>query len=65
MDRIAIKQEWELIELCAPTKTHFLQLPQAGIGIRGAPVTHGEKTLLPVDYYTQDPARSGVTQPAP
>ncbi len=27
VDKIALKQEWEIIEECPPTRTHFLQLP--------------------------------------
>ena len=49
VDQIAIKQEWQEIEDCKPTKTHFLQLPQYGIGISGTVITEGQKYLLPFD----------------
>jgi hypothetical protein len=45
--KIAIKQEWEIIEECPPTRTHFLKLPQEGVGIYGTIITEGEKSLIP------------------
>ncbi len=39
VDRIAITQEWQIEEECAPTKTHFLQMPQKDTGIRGTVVS--------------------------
>ncbi len=47
VEKIAIKQEWEIIEECPPTRTHFLKLPQEGVGIYGTIITEGEKSLIP------------------
>lgn len=47
VDKIALKQEWEIIEECAPTRTHFLQLPVQGVGIYGTVISEGNKSLIP------------------
>lgn len=47
VDKIAIKQEWELYESCIPTKTHFLKLPVRDIGIAGTVIRNISKSTIP------------------
>jgi hypothetical protein len=47
VERISITQEWEIEEGCQSTKTHFLQMPQKGVGIRGTVISEDRHSLLP------------------
>jgi hypothetical protein len=60
-----LKQEWEKIEACAPTKTHFLKLPQEGVGISGTMITEGEKSLFPLEYSLAPEGPAPATEHTP
>ena len=47
VERIAITQEWQIVEGCQSTTTHFLQMPQKGVGIRGTVISEDRHSLLP------------------